>query len=94
MKRVTVYLKEELHKALKHQAAETSLSVSDLVNDAVRTSLADFRDSFPDTHPDEKEPAFAPGTTKQTGAEAQKDAPSLGFDSLYEQMKAEGRIFD
>lgn len=38
-KRATVYLDPELHRALKHKAAETDRSISDLVNEAVRTSL-------------------------------------------------------
>jgi len=38
-KRATVYLDPDLHRALKHKAAETDQSVSDLVNDAVKLSL-------------------------------------------------------
>ena len=40
-KRATVYLDAELHKALKIKAAETSRSISDLVNNAVRETLAE-----------------------------------------------------
>jgi hypothetical protein len=40
-KRATVYLDPALHKALKLQALETSRSVSDLINDAVRYELAE-----------------------------------------------------
>jgi len=40
-KRVTVYLDPELHRALRLKAVETSRSVSRLVNDAVRGSLAE-----------------------------------------------------
>jgi len=40
-KRATVYLDLELHKALRLKAVETSRSVSELVNDAVRESLAE-----------------------------------------------------
>ena len=40
-KRATVYFKPEIHKALRHKAAETERSVSDLVNDGVRASLAE-----------------------------------------------------
>ncbi len=40
-RRATVYLDPELHKALKLKAVETSRSVSDLVNDAVREALAE-----------------------------------------------------
>ncbi len=40
-RRATVYLDAELHKALRLKAVETSRSVSDLVNDAVREALAE-----------------------------------------------------
>jgi hypothetical protein len=40
-KRATVYLDPALHKALRLQAIETSRSVSDLINDAVRAELAE-----------------------------------------------------
>jgi len=40
-RRATVYLDPELHKALRLKAVETSRSVSDLVNDAVRGALAE-----------------------------------------------------
>jgi len=44
-KRATVYLDPVLHKALRLQSVETSRSVSDLINDAVRDELAeDARD--------------------------------------------------
>lgn len=38
-KRATVYFAPELHKALKLKAFETSRSITDLVNEAVRMSL-------------------------------------------------------
>ena len=40
-KRATVYFDPELHRALRHKAAETDRSVSDLVNEAVRLSLSE-----------------------------------------------------
>lgn len=40
-KRATIYLDPELHKALRLKAVETSRSVSELVNQAVRESLAE-----------------------------------------------------
>lgn len=40
-KRATIYLEPALHKALKIKAAETSVSLSELVNEAVRESLAE-----------------------------------------------------
>ena len=40
-KRVTVYFDSEIHKALRLRAAASDRSVSDMVNDAVRASLAE-----------------------------------------------------
>lgn len=40
-KRATVYFDPDLHKALKLKAVETSRSMSDLVNEAVRAALAE-----------------------------------------------------
>ena len=40
-KRATIYLDPVLHKALRLQSVETSRSVSELVNDAVRDELAE-----------------------------------------------------
>jgi len=40
-RRATVYLDPDLHKALRLKAVETSRSVSELVNDAVREALAE-----------------------------------------------------
>jgi hypothetical protein len=41
LKRATIYLDPELHKALKLKAVETSKSVSELVNAAVREALSE-----------------------------------------------------
>ena len=40
-KRATVYLEPTLHKALRLKSIETSRSVSDLLNDAIRCDLAE-----------------------------------------------------
>jgi hypothetical protein len=40
-KRATIYLDPILHKALKLKSVETSRSISDLVNAAIRESLAE-----------------------------------------------------
>jgi len=40
-KRATIYLDPDLHKALRLKAVETSRSVSDLVNEAVKDALAE-----------------------------------------------------
>ena len=41
LKRATVYLDPLMHKALRIKAAETSRSISELVNNAVRLALAE-----------------------------------------------------
>ncbi|HEX9691734.1 MAG TPA: hypothetical protein VGA22_06520 [Gemmatimonadales bacterium] len=41
MKRATVYFDPALHRALRVKAAETEQSLSDLVNSAVRVTLAE-----------------------------------------------------
>lgn len=40
-KRATIYLDADLHHLLKIKAAETSRSISDLVNDAIRHEMAE-----------------------------------------------------
>jgi plasmid stability protein len=40
-KRATIYFDPDLHKALRMKAAETSRSITDLVNDAVRKALSE-----------------------------------------------------
>ena len=40
-KRATIYLDPILHKALKLKSVETSRSISELVNSAIRESLAE-----------------------------------------------------
>ncbi len=45
-KRATVYFEPDLHRALKLQAAETSTSLSGLINRAVREELKEDRDDL------------------------------------------------
>lgn len=40
-KRATIYFDPELHKALKMKSVETSRSITDLVNEAVREALSE-----------------------------------------------------
>ncbi len=58
-KRATIYLKSDLHKALKLKAAETDRSVSDLVNDAVRLSLLEDAEDLAAFEERAKEPNLA-----------------------------------
>ena len=40
-KRTTIYFDRNLHKALRFKAAETSRSITELVNEAVREALSE-----------------------------------------------------
>ena len=40
-KRATIYLDSELHRALRMKAAETSSSISEIVNNAVKLALTE-----------------------------------------------------
>jgi len=58
-KRATVYFDATVHRALRLKAAETEQSVSDLVNAAVRLSLAEDADDLAAFRERAKEPALA-----------------------------------
>ena len=59
-KRATVYFDPRLHRALRLKAAETDRSVSDLVNEAVKLSLAEDAEDLAafDKRKDEPNVAF------------------------------------
>ncbi len=59
-KRATVYFDPQLHQALRIKAAETDRSVSDLVNEAVKLSLAEDAEDLAafDKRKDEPNVAF------------------------------------
>ncbi len=58
-KRATVYFDPGLHRALRLKAAETDQSVSDLVNDAVKLSLADDADDLQSIRDRTAEPSLS-----------------------------------
>ena len=45
-KRATIYFEPDLHKALRMKAAETSRSLSELVNEAIRGALVEDADDL------------------------------------------------
>ena len=45
-KRTTVYIEQDIHRALKLKAVEIERSVSDLVNDALRLNLREDADDL------------------------------------------------
>jgi plasmid stability protein len=49
-KRSTIYLEEQLHRALRLKAAELDLSMSDIVNDALRLSLTEDAEDLDDVN--------------------------------------------
>ncbi|MEX2179467.1 MAG: hypothetical protein WD801_12205 [Gemmatimonadaceae bacterium] len=59
VKRATVYFEENVHKALRLKAAETEQSISDLVNTAVRNSLAEDADDLAAFRDRAREPTVA-----------------------------------
>ena len=58
-KRATIYLDPVLHKALKLKAVETSRSISDLVNQAVREALAEDAEDLAAFEERAKEPLLS-----------------------------------
>jgi hypothetical protein len=57
--RSTVYLDPELHKALRLKAAETTQSISKLVNDAIKESLAEDAEDIAAFEARAKEPLIS-----------------------------------
>ncbi|MBN1435339.1 ribbon-helix-helix protein, CopG family [Candidatus Fermentibacterales bacterium] len=56
-KRATVYLDPELHKALRLRSLETSRSVSELINEAIRKELAEDAEDLASFRVRQNEPA-------------------------------------
>ena len=48
MKRATIYLEEDIHRALKLKSVEADQTISHLVNDAIRITLAEDLDDLSD----------------------------------------------
>ncbi len=55
-KKATVYLDPMLHKAIRLKAAETSRSISDLVNEAIKLALAEDAEDLADFEERANEP--------------------------------------
>ena len=67
-KRSTIYFGAELHPALRLKSAETERSMSDLVNDAVRRSLAEDAEDLAALDQRASEPTVAFPTTHTLGS--------------------------
>ena len=59
LKRATVYFDSQIHRALRLKAAETDSSVSELVNNAVKLSLAEDAEDLAAFEERAKEPNLA-----------------------------------
>ena len=57
--RATIYLDEELHRALKIKAAATDRTISEIVNEAVRRDLAEDADDLAAFEDRADEPIYA-----------------------------------
>ncbi len=57
-RRATVYLDPALHRALRLKAAETDQSVSDIINEAVRLTLAEDAEDLVAFRARSKEPSL------------------------------------
>jgi len=58
-RRSTIYLETELHQALRLKAAATDVSLSELVNDAVRASILEDQEDLSAVEDRSGEPSMA-----------------------------------
>ena len=58
-KRATVYFDPDVHLALRHKAAATEKTISDLVNDAVRLSLKEDAEDIAAFEKRRREPSLS-----------------------------------
>ena len=56
-KRATIYFEAEVHRALRLRAAACNRSISDMVNEAVRMTLAEDADDLRDADQRQDEPS-------------------------------------
>jgi plasmid stability protein len=56
-KRATIYFDPEVHRALRLRAAACNRSISDMVNEAVRMTLAEDADDLKDADQRQAEPS-------------------------------------
>ena len=58
-KRATIYLDPDLHKAVRLKSVETSRSMSDVINEAIRQALAEDSEDLESFKNREKEPVIS-----------------------------------
>jgi Ribbon-helix-helix protein, copG family. len=75
-KRATIYFDPALHDALRERAAEEEMSISDIVNVAVRQTLADYEQDAEDL----------------AELDRRRDEPNIAFDDVVADLKRRGRL--
>ena len=75
-KRATVYFDPHIHKALKLKSIETSKTISELVNEAVKEALSEDAEDAEDIA------AF----------EERANEPLISFPEMLKRLKKDGRI--
>jgi hypothetical protein len=75
-KRATIYFDPVLHDALRLKAAEAETSISDIVNEVVRQSLADYEEETEDL----------------ADLERRRAEPNIPFEDFLAGMKRRGRL--
>lgn len=58
-KRATIYLDPDLHKALRLKSVETSLSMSEVINDALREALSEDAEDLAEFEKRGREPTLS-----------------------------------
>jgi len=58
-KRATIYLDPDLHKAVRLKSVETSRSMSDVINEAIRQALAEDSEDLESFKKRENEPVIS-----------------------------------
>jgi len=75
-KRTPIYLDPTLHDALLERATEANTSISDIVNEVLRESLADYQDESEDL----------------ADLERRRAEPNIPLEDFLDGMKRRGRL--
>jgi hypothetical protein len=75
-KRDPIYLDPTLHDVLQQKAAEAEMSISDIVNEVVRQSLADYEEEAED----------------RADLDRRRAEPDIPFEDFFADMKRRGRL--
>lgn len=75
-KRATIYFDPALHDALRQRAAESEMSISDIVNEVVRQSLTDYDEETEDL----------------AELDRLRKEPNIPFEEVVADLKRRGRL--